>query len=175
MGRFLLNKKAQVLSADLVVSIFIFTIIISLFFIFWRNVYNNLTMQEKFLELQYSAIRISNMLVKTTGYPSNWNSTNVVQIGLASEANVLSIEKLRVFLDINYAEIKRIMKISEDFRVRVKYRNGSTILDNLGLPLEKGLEPSPSAKIIVPIERPCLLKLENVTVICIFEFKLWST
>jgi hypothetical protein len=173
--KFSLNKNAQVLSIDLITSIVIFILVVSLFLVFWINMHNKVIAQEKFISSQELAMKILDSFIKTPGYPFDWNESNVVQIGLVSEPNVIPIEKFRKFLNLPYSDIKRITKIGEnEIKVRLKYRNGTTILDEFGIPLEKGLDPLANVTLIVPLERYCLLNLENTTVLCVLEFKLWS-
>jgi hypothetical protein len=74
------------------------------------------------------ALQISNGLVRTPGYPVNWNSTNVKIIGLAKEDRVLSTEKLSNFVSLTSNQMKTALNIPlYNFYFALLSLNSSTI------------------------------------------------
>ncbi len=79
-------------------------------------------------DMHMAALRISDLLVKTGGYPDNWENSagSAITIGIASSDRKLDAKKLAAFLDADYGRTKGIMNIrGYDYYFRL-VNNGST-------------------------------------------------
>lgn len=98
-------------------------------------------------------------LLKDRGSPESWDSSNVEKIGLAVSPNVLSKEKVEEFMKIEYKDVKILMEMEGDFRIRIEsesytFTYGKTV---------------PEQKAVQRFERPILLENELGT----FWFYYW--
>lgn len=115
------KRKGQTLSPDFILSLAIFSIILVLSFTLWEIsynksnwLYNNRQMQNK---VQYT----TDYLLNTEGIPNDWNSSNVVMIGLKKDdSSALDIDKIINFKLLNYTESKRLMGLNAyDFFINI--------------------------------------------------------
>lgn len=144
-------KKSQIFSIDLNVSLFLF-ISFTLFSIFLYN-YTSTQVDDyiSLREMENLAVLSTDTLVLSSGFPSDWNSTNFIAIGLADEENVLNYTKLLEFNDSEYYSVKlMITQGLYDFYVNVTYFDGSVVLTY-------GDTDISSSKFVVPLRRFCLL------------------
>lgn len=109
------SHKGQLSTLDLVASIFIFMVIVSMFLWAWGETQTQMWSYEADRSERQEALGIMEILTRTGGMPDGWellpNVTggNVTSIGLASEPVVLSVEKLRRLSDIPYEDARGIM------------------------------------------------------------------
>ena len=102
---------------DMVLAVFILTMIMLLYFSYYTNEapgnksdYQNLVSEAK---------TISDYLVGT-GYPRDWNESNVVRIGLTDNYNILDLSKLSRFSDLtknDYGKTRDLLKTRYDYIV----------------------------------------------------------
>lgn len=85
-------------------------------------------------EREYAARRTAQMLVISQGIPQNWHALpdqNIRAIGLSSEPNVLSEEKIKRFkklADENYAFLKEILGLQKyDIALKITETSGKTL------------------------------------------------
>src|SRR3989338_3341372 len=90
-----LNKKGQIFSIDLVVSVVVF-IIIFIFLISLWNLYSDRLQENVSSEEMYLvSFQISDILLRTPGTPNNWEaSSNAVTIGLELSPGFLDQNKI---------------------------------------------------------------------------------
>jgi hypothetical protein len=163
--------KAQAWSFDFMASITVFFFMVAVLLFTWQYV----TYQNDELALinnmENSAITISETLIRTQGYPQEWNDTNVQIIGLAVEENVLDETKLVSFVLMDYNYSKFLLGITGlEYYFRVKQLNGS-IAQSGGMNLESGIDPTgfPRTSVIVPVERSVLFDSR----VALVDFMLW--
>lgn len=146
-------KKGQIY-LDYIVGFFIFLVIIFLvaFISFEPLIKDTQTTRE--FKNQENAQRISELLIKTPGYPINWENQSITpdRLGLASEPWVLSEDKINKFYILNYSEIKSSLSIDRVF----------ITLTSSSLNFTKGDLPNPRENVAV-INRYAML--ENKTAI----------
>lgn len=114
MGRKKLNKKAQAWGFDLMVAVAIFSIGITVFFIYSLN--QPAQAKEILEKLSYDGKIITNSIL-SNGYPENWDSGNVVKIGILSD-NKINETKLNRAYDLakdNYEETKNLFNTNYDY------------------------------------------------------------
>ncbi len=115
--------KGQIASIDLFIAVTIFLILLGVVLNAW-NLYNiRLQGNIEYEKMQLKAFYVSDMLVKSSGYPSAWEEdiSSAEAIGLALSDRDLSQQKLSAFLAMGYNTSKQMLKISPyeySFRLR---------------------------------------------------------
>lgn len=117
-----LRDKGQVFTPDFVASVAIFSFFLLVFAVIWN------TSMEMFLDNQ-SDVEVQHeytfSLLKTSGAPENWNSTNVTVPGLY-EDGYLSAEKILELRDVSLDRQRKILK-AQEFYLGVYYLNESLV------------------------------------------------
>lgn len=117
-------KKAQVWSADLAISLVIF---IGAVLIAYRLITNT------FEETGYQEVRIqardASEIIASEGYPSAWESENVIRAGIASDKH-LSPRKIKEIAELEYTALKKTLRITDE--VYVYFHNGTDTLPFFG-------------------------------------------
>ena len=127
MVLFISTKKSQIWSIEFVIGLIIF---ISALFIFYRYSINLSENQEETLkDLIIDAKTLSNYLI-SSGLPENWNTSNVILIGLTDGTYRLNETKVQYFSVMNYSSTKNMLSVINDFYVFFEDRNGSSIIIN---------------------------------------------
>ena len=144
--------KAQAWSTDFVVSAVIFVLIFALVLFTWNQTLYQTQQKITLSKMQTLVSEISDSLIRTPGFPENWNQTNVEILGFAEEENVLNATKIGMFLSMDNDTIKSVLGIENyDFFFEILYPNGSVGKIN-GTPVIKGNQPV-NAAVLVPVER----------------------
>jgi hypothetical protein len=98
------GRKAQVLMSELIVAVFIFTLVLAAVFFLWDMTSSAILKSELLSEMDSASSDALEKLVRTEGYPSDWADLaleNVSAIGLASnDSRILDSAKVIRFLDI---------------------------------------------------------------------------
>lgn len=108
------NKHAQAWGIDLMIASVIFTVAIVFFYFYALNEPNEA--QETIDALYYDGKIITDSIL-SEGYPKNWNSTNVVTIGILSQ-NKINETKLERFYnrsDLTYAKTKTLFNTKYNY------------------------------------------------------------
>lgn len=117
-GCLLLNHKGQVNSLDLLISIAIFVFLLVFLVMFWFVTTMNIENKIKENRLESTAIYISDTLMKTQGYPTNWeeNLSTVHSLGLATYSqNVLDSDKIANFTNLSYSTSKELLGVEYEY------------------------------------------------------------
>lgn len=142
-----ISEKAQLFTGDLVFGLFIFTITLAILLQLWQTTYDNLWSNENDYEMNWLADTVANQLVRTSGDPYEWTSSNVVAVGLAKvqaggvvESRVIDPDKLMFFIDMfnkNYTSARNILLGSGQFDVyfELSCLNSTDLHCLQGLPL----------------------------------------
>lgn len=161
------SDKGQLSTLDLIVSMMIFLGIIYMFVWAWGEVQVTMWAFEDAQGLRDRALDITDVLLHTEGYPTDWevfqNATveTVSSIGLASEGSVLDRDKLERMSQLPSRLVRDIMGLGKSgYHVTVKDGDGDPIYsfgeDGDGGPV---------------IERPAIFEGEVVG----FELRLYSS
>ncbi len=148
-------NKGQVWSFDFAVSVVIFFSVVVMILFSWNYTAAKHTEQVLFNEMESKAVTLSDSLIRTSGFPKEWNSSDVQIIGLADDENILNETKILQLVSMPYDTIRATMGIMNyNFYLGVRYLNDTVIIMN-GTALECGEDPSlyPNSTMIVPIER----------------------
>lgn len=127
-----MRGKGQAFVSDFTVSIAVFGFIVAAFFIPWNTMIESDTRFSEADEMETQARRTAALLVTTPGYPPDWqeNVSEVRILGFAREQdNVISVEKLEAFNQLNYSE-KRSLLRAQNFHLRFVVPDGSELLED---------------------------------------------
>jgi hypothetical protein len=114
MGKFILTKRGQMWSMDLVIAIIIFFVGIVFLYMYAVNISEK--SQETMDSLNYDGNTISNFIL-SEGYPENWNKTNFSIPGILTNGKI-NQTKLDSFYTIsqeNYTGIRNNFNTYYDF------------------------------------------------------------
>jgi hypothetical protein len=75
------------------------------------NNYSNATGMLAMNDMESRTLQALNALVKTPGYPEDWDAGNVEIIGLSSKKNSIDEVKLAQFRSMDYDDIKEKLKL----------------------------------------------------------------
>ncbi len=167
-----MNKKAQIFSSDLILSAFVFTVILSFVFLILVNNQIKIENNLKTSDLESKVMQITDILVQNPGEPSNWedNAGSVKLIGLADTDRVLSEKKITEFSNIDYNITREKMGISGiDFYFVLKELNEGIVKIN-GNETKAGRTPGLNSTQIIIIKRFVLYDEKER----IAEFSLWK-
>lgn len=117
--------KGQAFVQDLIIAIFIIVIFLVIFF----NIEKNDARPDSELDISFEAKALSDYLV-SAGYPNNWNSSDVIRIGITDDNNVLDKNKLEQFYNMtisDYGRTRYILGVKDDFIVFFTDYNGNII------------------------------------------------
>ena len=107
------NKKAQAWGMDLVIGVIIFSIAVIVLYFYAINYTDE---SEDLDALVYDGDIIADSIL-SEGYPINWNSGNVIKIGVLSDGKV-NETKLEQFYDLSYNDYG---KTKELFNTKFDY------------------------------------------------------
>ena len=110
------RSRAQIWSLDIMAGLALFLIGIMIFFIYSLN--QPTQAKENFELLSYdSEIITSNLL--SEGYPKDWNSTNVITLGITTnnKINQTKLENLYqiIYVEGNYTKTRNIFNTQYDY------------------------------------------------------------
>ena len=110
------NKRAQIWGIDLMSGMVLFVVGIVILFVYSLNQSNEV--QDNFELLFYEGKTIADNFL-SSGYPSDWNSTNVITIGISddSKLNETKLENLyeMIYIDSNYSTTKNLLNTQYDY------------------------------------------------------------
>ncbi len=96
--------KGQFLSSEFILACAIFLLIFSVIFLLWNTATNRIIDSEMVYQMDEVATNSIEKLVRTSGYPKDWENLslvdmdNVSALGLATESRILDEEKILSFL-----------------------------------------------------------------------------
>ncbi len=110
------NKRAQIWGIDLMSGMVLFVVGMVILFVYSLNQSNEV--QDNFELLFYEGKTIADNFL-SSGYPSDWNSTNVITIGISddSKLNETKLENLyeMIYIDSNYSTTKNLLNTQYDY------------------------------------------------------------
>ncbi len=170
-------RKAQIGSTDLFIAVAVFTILFVLIILAWNNYVVVLNSKLDFTETQVKVFQISDLLVKTPGSPARWedleDSSNIIELGLATRPNVLSRDKAIKMLDTNFIDadgIKDVFNINS-YNIIIEITDTAGVVkQESGNELSYGDSSPTTEENIVIIRRPVLYETENA----ILKVVLWK-
>jgi len=103
------NKKGQVWTVDFILGLVLFILTLILGIKIILDTYSPTEYNKTYRD----AVHLSDAIV-SSGYPSGWDSSNVVIPGVA-ENNRINTTKLDQFSDLNYSRAKSLLHVQADF------------------------------------------------------------
>lgn len=130
------SSKGQVAITDMFIALFIFVILIVFIASIWNQYNLKLDDTIVYEDMITKTFQISDVLIKSPGYPKIWNSTNVEVIGLAENDRMLSNEKVGNLTNMTIDKIKENFHLGPyKFNFTLKTVNGNEIASK-GEPLD---------------------------------------
>ena len=113
-------------SLDFVFASFIFILILGYSVVAYSESISSLRHAEKTAKLEAGAYSISEAMVKSKGYPENWEDSpsDAKAIGLAESENVLSTAKVSALHSMDEMQAKEIMGIANDYLLQIESVDG---------------------------------------------------
>jgi hypothetical protein len=128
----------------------------------WNSYSQKISEKTEYNNMLMKSFQVSDILVKSAGYPLDWNSGNVKVIGLASGDRNLSMNKTNMFINLSINKTKSIFQTERyNFYFSLKRINGTNITSYGNYP---------SGKKIVNIRRYVLYNNESA----VFDFSIWK-
>ncbi len=144
-----------------------------IFFVIFLLAYSRLKDEtdysERMRNLMLSSNKVSDVLVGTKGFPEDWTNETVETIGLASEENVLSSEKVSRLLSVSYSSSKALLPIGnfEFFLNLSELSTGDPIFNY-------GIFPNNNSTSIVPTRRLVLYSNSTGRTLAKLEVLVWE-
>jgi len=127
MALFISIKKSQIWSIEFFVGIMIF---IGALLIFYKYSFNLSDIQANTLkELIIDSKTILNYLMGE-GLPKNWNTSNVISIGLTDGNYRINVTKVGNFSALSYGRAKSLLSVMNDYYVFFEDRNKNSVTIN---------------------------------------------
>lgn len=116
-------------SLDFVFAALLFSLVFGFSAVAYSNFSDQYFINEGKRDLETSALSISEMLVKSQGYPADWeNDVSLVGVlGLAGSENVLSKGKVDAFGSLSYNETKELLGIGNEYYITIKSVDGQML------------------------------------------------
>jgi len=104
------------MAADMMFAIFILFLVLAGLLIAWNNNLQALNDEQLTRSLERKAGQTMDVLIRTEGIPSNWETLSISQvrsIGLADSDRVMNETKLNAFKNFtgNYDEVREVLKL----------------------------------------------------------------
>lgn len=123
------NRKGQMLSPDFVLGLVIFSIVLIIGFTLWDVSYRRSVWFYDIELMQDKALYASSKLLNTPGVPQDWDTTNVVMVGLKdNESLALDADKILNFRRLGYNNSRELLGIgSFDYYINVTDSSGKQL------------------------------------------------
>ncbi len=115
------KKSGQLFSYDFIISAMVFLFFFSTFFFVWDYLNKQIVWQSDIKDIQGRAALLSDVLVRTGGYPENWTSANVETIGLATgEENVIDPGRLAALNATSYSTARDVLGLGQKYGLHLQ-------------------------------------------------------
>jgi len=131
-GLFILSdKKGQAISTDFIFSFAVFILFLLILVPLLSRIEGDVREQRLQELMERSIISASDMLVKTPGYPDNWDKNNVSSIGLKT-GDHLDKNKIKNLMEMDYKKAKDNLGLSgfEFYMNITDYKNQAISIDS---------------------------------------------
>ena len=109
MARFT-STKSQILSIETMVMVVFFALFAATFYTTFNSRSSSVGNVIEMRELEKRIIQSSEMLIRTQGFPHDWNQTNVIQPGFL-DGETCSFEKLEMFFNMSQSKINQALNL----------------------------------------------------------------
>ncbi len=108
-----MREKGQTVSYDLLIAVLLFLLLMQTMQFLWTDSLQGNLDQQGIITMRELASNVSETLIKSQGFPREWNSANVETIGLAQRPSVLSVDKVREFGLIDHNQARILLALSQ--------------------------------------------------------------
>ena len=131
-----MDKRGQISTYDIVVALFIFVLVFATMRGIWISNVQKAETEQEYNIMKLKAMQAIESMVKTKGYPKNWDGSNVELLGLARKQNVLSESKVMQFAAMDYSTAKDLLLIANyDFNFSLHSAEPTDSV-SVGMPLD---------------------------------------
>lgn len=131
--------KGQGMAIDFFFAVIILLIVIGMAATSWSRTVYLIDKNAEMRWMRRTGLAVADMMVRSPGVPSDWNSSNVMTIGLVDRTNVLDKEKVAEFNSVPKSKIQQLFGIGGyDFSFRVRAYNGTVLSDYGSAPSSAG-------------------------------------
>lgn len=162
------SNKGQLFSYDFIVSAVLFLFFFSTFFFVWDYLNRQVAWQSELRDIQERASLLSDVLVRTDGYPVNWTSANVETMGLAGEDGIIDQSRLSALNATNYSTARDVMGLGRRYELYLQLN------DTANRTIFVYGQPVSSPKVAVPINRYVLYDNSTSRTRATLRLILWS-
>lgn len=117
-----MNKKAQILSMDLFISMIFFIAVFALWLLISNALINQAVDAQEIGMLDKKLQRVSDLLIRTEGLPPDWNESTVQSIGLAESEYIVNYSKVMKFSNMNPTNRARLLGL-QPYKVYFRIAN----------------------------------------------------
>lgn len=170
-----MKRKGQALASDFTISIALFLFLIVGCAIVWNTTAGKYARFRDNQFMQEKIFSVSDTLVRTPGYPPEWNGANVKLIGLSEgESHMLNKSKLLEFKNVDYSTAKNMWGLG-GYEYYAKFTDSDGDLISLdGSALEYGNSSFLSGKKdLVPLKRLVLINESGNITRAALTFVIW--
>lgn len=162
------KRRGQYFTHDFLLSIILFLAIMSLGLNTWDNLGKKINEVDYLEYMEQKSFYITDVLIKTQGYPQNWNETTVLLPGLSSgKSHILNYTKINMMNSINNSEMIRMWDI-QGYGYNLTIRNSTAVI------MSHGSLVLQNASILLPYSRVVTIDYGNAVDKGTFEFLLWK-
>ena len=121
-----LRKKAQSIMSDFSLSVAVFLTAVLIIYSAYNEYKNDKNTEYLVYENTEILKTISTQLIKTKGYPENWNTTTLKTLGWVSDYPELNRTKLNYTLNLSYETLLKSLGISQkNIFINLSQMNGT--------------------------------------------------
>ena len=123
-------RKGQIIGLEFMFALFILLLLMTVIAFSYLKTSKNLAISYTYDGYVNTAMGISDMLSKSSGYPESWNASTVKSLGLASFPGKISTSKVNSFVNLTYNQTKHLLGISSlEFFFQIRDSNGGNLVD----------------------------------------------
>ncbi len=122
------SQKGSV-SMDFVFASLLFILLLGFTVVAYQGYVDTYLKDESKRNLESNVLSISEILVKSKGYPSSWetNPAGVVVPGLASSENILDNDKVIALGNLSYNSTKQLFGLNKELFISIKTLDGTLV------------------------------------------------
>jgi len=113
------RMKGQLVSSDAAASVFLFSILATVLLLSWDSMLDRAAEDVQRTDMEITATRLLDTLVKSPGHPLDWEVKNATIIGLARSDRTIDSAKLNAFMDMDYNKSLQVLGIHYNYFFRV--------------------------------------------------------
>ena len=119
-------------AGDFIISIAVFLIVITILLTMFGHMTDQVSAEQSRADTDMAALFASDVLLKTSGFPDEWNATNAVSLGLRNSDGRLNITKIKNFVSMNYNKSRQLLGFQDiDFNVTFFDTNNNIMLSGV--------------------------------------------